>query len=112
MPSVANPAVRAFVAQIRNDLVFGQVVIRRTENGYELRHVDDGDRAPAALRELNVTDLRALAQFSSQGAFRPLKSAPNLPAGWVSRARDDAELESALNRLYPGAIADWFAAQS
>src|SRR5882724_8664721 len=111
MPSVVNPAIRAFVAQIGNDLVFGQVLIRRMESGYELRHVEDRDRAQAALRELNVTDLRALAQFTSQGAFRPLKSAPNLQTDWVTRSRDDAELENALNRLYPGAVADWFAAQ-
>ena len=92
--------------------MFAQVLIRWTKSGYELRHVEDGGCARAALRELKVTELRALAQFTSQGAFRPLKSAPNLQTGWIIRARDDAELESALNGLYPGAVADWFAARS
>ena len=35
---------------------------------------------------------------------------PNLRAGWLCRAASDAELEAALDQLYPGAIADWFAA--
>ena len=112
MAAVTHPAWQAFVAQIRDDLVVAQVRIRRTKDGFELRHVEDTDRAEGTLREMKLPGLRALAQFTACGAFRPLKSAPNLPTGWVLRLEDDAELESALDRLYPGAIADWFAAQS
>jgi hypothetical protein len=53
-----------------------------------------------------------LAQFTAAGAFRPLKSAPNLQSGWRLVVKDDVELGSALDQLYPGAAADWFAAQS
>src|SRR5207249_10723086 len=93
-------------------LVLAQVLIRRSAGGFELRHVADRDRQAEALRGLNPTELRALAQFTGAGAFRPLKSAPNLQAGWVVRVEGAAGLESALNELYPGAMADWFAAQS
>ena len=100
------------LAQIGEELVLAQVVIRRAGSSFELRHVADCDRPVASLRESSLSDLRALAQFTSGGAFRPLKSAPNLARGWRFIARDQTELEAALNRLYPGAVADWSAAQS
>ena len=112
MTSAIHPALQAFVAQIGRELVLAQALIRRVEPGYELRHVADRDRAPKSLRELRLSDLRELAQFTAGGAFRPLKSAPNLARGWRFIARDQTELEAALNRLYPGAVADWSAAQS
>jgi len=108
----SNPAIEAFVALIRNELPLAQVLIRRAERGFELRHVEDAVHAEAELRKLKLSELRALAQFTSGGAFRPLKSAPNLQTGWVLRVKDDAELASALDRLYPGAVADWFAARA
>jgi hypothetical protein len=43
------------------------------------------------------------------GAFRPLKTSPNLQTGWRFLAREEAQLEFALNTLYPGAMANWFA---
>ena len=110
--SASHPALQAFVAQIGRELVLAQALIRRVEPGYELRHVADRDRAAKTLRELRLTDLRELAQFTASGAFRPLKAAPSLPAGWLLRLKDDAALETALNQIYPGTIADWFAAQS
>jgi hypothetical protein len=61
---------------------------------------------------VTVGVLRALAQFTTGGAFRPLKAAPNLRRGWRASAADDDALELALNHLYPGAVADWFAARA
>jgi hypothetical protein len=108
----ANPALKAFLAKIGSELTLAQVAIIGCGRTFDLRHVSDRGRAARDLRELSLGDLRALAQFTASGEFRPLKSAPNLPSGWRFTARDEEELESALNRLYPGAIADWFAAQS
>ena len=107
-----NPALSAFVAGFEAELIFGQVLIRRQKLGFELRHVADRACDPAALRFLGEKDIRQLAQFTARGAFRPLKSAPNLQRGWRSEPRDEAALGAALNQLYPGAVADWFAAQS
>jgi len=56
--------------------------------------------------------LRTVAQSTADGAFRPLKSAPNLASAWRTVAADIEQLGVALERLYPGAIADWFAARS
>lgn len=112
MFAVAHPALEKFAAQIERELVLAQVVIFRTENGFELRHVADRDLAAEKLRLVALSELRALAQSTASGAFRPLKSAPNLANGWRAVASDTAELEIALHQLYPGAITDWFAAQS
>jgi len=109
--AVANPASQAFIAQLGDELLFAQVIIHRAGSGFELRHEADRHRAPGELRLTPVSELRALAQPTAAGAFRPLKSAPNLQSGWRVAAGSDAELEAALQHLYPGAIADWFAAQ-
>jgi|GEM_PF-222235 hypothetical protein len=111
MAVIENPILKRFVDRIGKGLTLAQVVIRRTTGGYELRHVADEGRASEALRLVEANQARALAQFTAAGAFRPLKSAPNLQMGWRILAADEGELETALNQLYPGAIADWHAAQ-
>jgi len=101
----------AFVAQLGERFVFAQVWIRRSQAGFELRNVADTDEA--SLKDLkDIKELRELAQFTDAGAFRPLKSAPNLNRGWRMHARDAEELGLVLNYLYPGAVADWFAVRS
>lgn len=106
-----NPARVAFCAAMGSELVFGQVLVRRLAAGFELRHGADGASGADALRRVPLTELRALANHTAGGEFRPIKAAPNLRAGWVCRVSSEAELESALNQLYPGALADWFAVQ-
>lgn len=110
MSADTNPALHAFAALIAPELTLGQVFLRRVMEGFELRHV--ADRAVAMLRAVTPEELRSLAQFTSGGVFRPLKSAPNLETGWRCLARNEEELETALRQLYPGAIADWHAAQA
>ena len=110
MSAVSNPALRALLARIAPELTLAQVRVTRMREGYDLRHV--ADRETASLREVTPEELRTIAQFTQAGAFRPLKSAPNLRAGWRCIARTDDELETALRHLYPGAVADCHAAQS
>lgn len=107
-----NIALTAFLASFEVETVFGQLLIRRGGSGFELRHTADAGALTEDLKVVSVHDLRALAQFSATGLFRPLKSAPNLRPGWRASAVDESALELALNHLYPGAIADWFAARS
>jgi hypothetical protein len=110
--TVRNPALERFLAQIGKELVLAQVLIGRLERGFELRHVEDRARPAETLRAVPLDDLRSLAQFTAAGAFRPLKAAPNLQRGWRTVVTTDEQLETALHHLYPGAIADWFAAQA
>jgi hypothetical protein len=89
-----------------------QVRVRRDTNGWELRHVDDASLDTTSLQAVSIADLRTVAQHTASGAFRPLKSAPDLKRGWTARASSPEELNEALDRLYPGAVADWFAARA
>jgi hypothetical protein len=106
-----NPDIAALAAAIKTELLFGQVLIRRANAGFELRHIADRQGDPGGLRLLPEGEIRPLARFNSSGQFRPLKSAPDLPAGWRISAPDERALGTALGHLYPGAVADWFAAQ-
>jgi hypothetical protein len=105
-----NPALYQFANQLGDVLVLAQALVSRQGQAFELRHVDDRANDIRQLREVKPDALRTLAQFTAEGAYRPLKSAPNLAAGWRTVAADVEDLGVALERLYPGAIADWFAA--
>jgi hypothetical protein len=109
---IENPALKAFVAKMGDEVALAQVLIRRRDGGYELRHVQDRDVAAESLRAARSVEARLLAQFTSAGEFRPLKAAPTLRGGWRIQAATDAELEQALGGFYPGALADWHAAQT
>lgn len=89
-----------------------EVWIRPQETGFELRHVNNAAAPATELKLLSVPDLRKLAQYTEHCAFRPLHAAPDLRQGWCCQASSVEELEQALNHLYPGAVPDWFAAQS
>jgi sirohydrochlorin cobaltochelatase len=112
MSAVSNPALEGFLALVQGELVWAQILIRPVEGGYELRHTSDRSRPAKELRIVPLNEVRQLAQFTSAGRFRPLKSAPDLPSGWRIEVRDASGLGLAVDRLYPGSIADWFATQS
>ncbi len=112
MAAFENWALNAFAAQLGAEVVFAQVLLRREGAGFTLRHVEDAQVPEAALRLMTVEELRDWVQTAVDGAFRPLKSAPNLRRGWHARSGDAAALGAALDRLYPGALADWFAARA
>ena len=112
MIAVRNPAFEAFIEHLPEELAFAQVVIRREHNGFELRHVDDRAKPAGELKLLTVADARELAQFTGAGAFRPLKSSPNLRRGWRLIVPAAIDLEAALNRIYPGGLADWYAVRT
>lgn len=111
MAAVNNPALAAFCALLAPELVLAQVLVRRQAGSFELCHVSDRAAAPESLRAVAVSELRALANHTAAGEFRPIKAAPNLRAGWRCVVANETEVELALNQLYPGAIADWFVAQ-
>lgn len=104
-------AITTLVDSFDAELVWVEVLIRREQAGFSLRHERDRVTPDGALRSLPVGELREWAQVTSTGAFRPNKAAPSLRAGWVTRVADAAELETALRGLYPGSLADWFEAR-
>lgn len=112
MSEFRNPALDDFIAAMGDELVMGQVCVRRTATGHTLCHVADRDRSSGDLRSVPIEALRGLALSTATGAFRPLKGAPNLRTGWRVETRGADELGQALEHLYPGGVADWHAARS
>ncbi len=106
-----SPAIEAFVRWVDGGRDFAQIRVAASGGGHELRHVADAGLAPAELREIGLEGLRGVARHAANGAFRPLKGAPNLAGGWRFRAATADDLELALGHLYPGGLADWFAVE-
>ncbi|WP_049893189.1 DR2241 family protein [Natronococcus jeotgali] len=79
------------------------------ERVYELRHVDDADRARG---ELEVRDdpreARELATYDEDGRYRPLKTAPSLRSGWILPDLTGRELVEGVDFFYPATIANWY----
>ncbi len=107
-----NPALEAFVASLPPEKGWAEVLIHSADGIFTLRHVADRDIHPDQLKRLSLDDLRKLAMFTAAGRFRPLRSSPDLPRGWTVTCNSAADLWRALQELYPGSVADWFAAQS
>lgn len=104
-----NPATEAFTAWVGENRVFVQVSICCASGGFELRHISDKEKTIEQLQLLKLDELRNLAQTNAHGAFRPLKSSPDLRTGWRAVVTDGAQLHVALDHLYPGGVADWYA---
>jgi sirohydrochlorin cobaltochelatase len=86
----------------------GQVLISRTDGGWELRHVSDVGRTDLAEYE-RAADARGLANVDDAGVYRPLKTAPNLRRGWRLVVGSANELRKALDALYPAMLGVWLA---
>lgn len=83
----------------------GQVVI---SEDHELRHRNDLAAEASTLRVIaDWTAWRELLRTDTQGEFRPLKAAPNLPRGWRFPLASEADVALALQFLYPAALANW-----
>jgi hypothetical protein len=104
-----NPWLNYFLNARWEEVIIAQVCVKRTPGGFELRHIDDARAEVGTLKAIRPGDARLIANFNSTGEYRPLKSTPDLPRGWVVRANSPEELEEALNHFYPNALADRFA---
>ena len=84
----------------------GQVALRRVPDGIELRHIDDDTHAD--LETLTrPEEIRALVNFDAAGAFRPLKTAPDLRRGWRLLVPNAAALRLTLDCFYPAMSGVW-----
>jgi sirohydrochlorin cobaltochelatase len=94
----------------------GQVLIQRLDQapgmpgqgGWELRHIADASAAGLENHQ-GASAARHLANLDADGAFRPLKTAPNLRRGWRLAVPDAAELRRALDYFYPAMLGVWLA---
>lgn len=82
----------------------GQILADRTADGaFVLCHRDDANRGDLAVYR-DAEAAVAIAQYDDAGAYRPLKTAPNLRHGWSLMVPDAAALRVALDLFYPGRL--------
>ncbi|MEP6820956.1 MAG: DR2241 family protein [Chthoniobacterales bacterium] len=87
----------------------GEILIRRTASGeFDLRHRDDAERVDLTAQS-DANAATEIARFDDAGKYRPLKTAPNLPHGWLLTLRNADEVRLALDFFYPGRIATFIA---
>lgn len=84
----------------------GEIHLHSADGGWELHHRDDHGRAELKLHR-GAEAARTLAHYTDEGAFRPLKTAPNLRHGWRLIIADLADLRRALDFFYPAMLGVW-----
>ena len=73
-----------------------------------MRHRDDAGRASDELTfHRDPEDAAGLALYDDAGAYRPLKTAPNLRHGWRMAVPDEAARTLALDLFYPARLGAW-----
>ncbi len=88
---------------------FGQISIaEETDGSFSLTHREDAARNGLAAYA-HAEDAVEIARFDDSGKYRPLKTAPSLRHGWKLTVADLADLRLALDFLYPGRLAAFFA---
>jgi len=99
-----NQALRAWLEAGGREI--GEIHIESADDGFTLRHCGDDSRAD--LKSFTGAEAaRELAHYDDAGAFRPLKTAPDLRHGWRLTVADLADLRRALDYFYPAMTAVW-----
>jgi sirohydrochlorin cobaltochelatase len=99
------------------EVLIGEIIATRTPGGsFEVHHRsekrrEDSTGTPDVKVSTSPVAARNLAKYDRLGRYRPLKGAPNLPAGWKLQLGSVKELVQALDAFYPGALATWIAFQ-
>ncbi len=77
--------------------------------GFEIRHRADRAVPSESLCPLHsAADARRLAASTSDGAYRSLKTSPDLPGGWCFVGLSEAEMWEVYAELYPTAPVHWY----
>lgn len=99
---------------MKDTFFIGQILVCATRSGgHELRHRDDAGRPVEALEShADPEEAAALALYDDAGAYRPLKTAPNLRHGWRLVVPDKEGLRLALELIYPARAGAWRAFQA
>jgi len=93
-------------------LYIGQIAMSEIENGdVVLCHRDDVGRDNLQCFSTAESAID-LARYDDGGAYRPLKTAPNLRRGWKLILAGPDVLRRALDLFYPGRLAVFFAQQT
>ena len=91
-------------------LRIGQLEVLASDDGFVVYHRDDPGRKN--LTNHASDDAFEIAKFDDTGNYRALKTAPNLGHGWKIFVSNAAELEQAIDAIYPGRLAVLHALES
>jgi sirohydrochlorin cobaltochelatase len=83
--------------------VIGQILIRRQGESFSLCHLED-ENSSGLQAHATVEAARELARHNESGAFRPIKTAPDLRRGWQLNLTGLENLLLALEFFYPAAV--------
>lgn len=83
--------------------VIGQILIRRQGESFSLCHLED-EASTGLQLHATVEAARELARHNEAGAFRPIKTAPDLRRGWQLNLTGVESLLLALEFFYPAAL--------
>ncbi|MDB6074622.1 MAG: hypothetical protein JWO89_2262, partial [Verrucomicrobiaceae bacterium] len=108
LPSPVEPGSPTIIPWLEQKaaygLTIGQVRVKKEDEGYLLCHLEDIAALDFIAVQHGSEAAREIAQLDAAGAFRPLKSAPNLKRGWAVHVADVQALRLALDHLYPAAL--------
>jgi sirohydrochlorin cobaltochelatase len=91
-------------ALVGGSFVIGQVYVSSVGAGYVLNHRNDCDQHDLRTH-LSADGAMAIIRFDDAGAYRPLKTAPNLRHGWRLELSTLGAVREALDYFYPGRLA-------
>jgi sirohydrochlorin cobaltochelatase len=90
------------------DWSIGEVVVT---SDCTMRHHLDKSHDAATLSVMTwPEDARGIAQYDSNGKYRPLKTAPNLRRGWFLKLESAKDVRAALDFIYPAALGMYLSA--
>src|SRR2546423_1973681 len=101
---MADAIERALEPALTGSCRIGQILIRKSTDGFTLVHRDEKHRRDLPLSG-SAEDAIEIARFDDSGNYRPLKTAPNLRHGWRLELVDLDEVQLALGYFYPGRVA-------
>jgi len=99
-----DPIEQALEVALSKRCYFGQVLIRKTNDGFVLSHREDDARNDLQTCR-NAEEAVEISKYDDAGGYRPLKTAPNLRHGWRLILKTLEEVKRALDYFYPGRLA-------
>jgi hypothetical protein len=103
--TMADGGVVASWGQLRIDISLGSDGHRI----YTVRNETDGDSDVETLEvHTDPLEARRLVKHDDRDRYRPLKTAPTLPAGWAFVDLDGSALAETVEYIYPATIANWY----
>src|SRR4029453_3837796 len=98
-----DPIEQALQAELGDHCYCGQILIRKTNDGFVLSHREDDARNDLQTCR-NTEEAVEISKYDDAGNYRPLKTAPNLRHGWRLILKTLGELKRPPDYLYPARL--------